>query len=380
VDASEEHILAAVVRESRKAAGNRSVLIVGENEPQQAHIALAEESEGYGLDLLWNDDFHHAAQVALTGRTEAYYSGYRGTPQEFISAAKYGYLYQGQLYLWQGKRRGEPALGLDTWQFVNYIQNHDQVANSARGDRLHKLAAPGRYRAMTALLLLAPGTPMLFQGQEFAALAPFAYFADHRPELAAKVASGRADFLAQFASLALPEVRANLPAPGELATFEACKLDLTERKKHAAAYAFHRDLLKLRREDPVFRVQTRVDGAVLGPEAFVLRFFGGDGEDRLLVVNLGAELHLAVVAEPLLAPPLGKRWRKVWSTEERAYGGSGMPPLETRENWVLPGLAAAVLAPADPSPAELEFEQRIQKEAARLKRERQQEIATERNV
>ncbi len=147
---------------------------------------MPEERGGYGLDLLWNDDFHHAARVALTGRTEAYYSGYRGTPQEFISASKYGYLYQGQFYVWQGKRRGEPAFGLDPARFVNYIQNHDQVANSARGERLDRLAAPGRYRAMTALLLLAPGTPMLFQGQEFAASAPFVYFADHRPELASR--------------------------------------------------------------------------------------------------------------------------------------------------------------------------------------------------
>jgi signal transduction histidine kinase len=93
-------------------------------------------------------------------------------------------------------------LGIRPASFVNFIQNHDQVANSARGERAHVLTSPGRYRAMTALLLLAPQTPMLFQGQEFAASAPFLYFADHEPELAELVRSGRRKFLAQFPSLA----------------------------------------------------------------------------------------------------------------------------------------------------------------------------------
>src|SRR5205823_2270699 len=130
------------------------------------------EKGGYGLDAVWNDDFHHAAHVALTGHSEAYYSDYRGSPQEFISAAKYGYLYQGQRYSWQKKRRGTLSFGLPATAFVNFIENHDQVANSGRGERVHQLTSPGRHRAMTALVLLLPGTPLLFQGQEFAASAP----------------------------------------------------------------------------------------------------------------------------------------------------------------------------------------------------------------
>ena len=122
--------------------------------------------------------------VALTGRTRRITRTIVGTPQEFVSAVKYGYLYQGQWYSWQGKRRGQPGLDVAPAAFVNFIQNHDQVANSARGLRAHQLTSPGRYRAMTALLLLAPGTPMLFMGQEFAADAPFLYFADHQPDLA----------------------------------------------------------------------------------------------------------------------------------------------------------------------------------------------------
>src|SRR5207237_3635556 len=100
-----------------------------------------------------------------TGRNEAYYTDYLGKPQEFVSAVKWGYLYQGQRYGWQKKRRGTPATDLAPAQFVVYTQNHDQIANSGWGLRCHLLTSPGRFRAMTALMLLAPGTPMLFQGQ-----------------------------------------------------------------------------------------------------------------------------------------------------------------------------------------------------------------------
>ncbi|HEV2856100.1 MAG TPA: malto-oligosyltrehalose trehalohydrolase [Thermoanaerobaculia bacterium] len=349
-DASEDHILAAVGRRVREAAGKRSAWLVAENEPQETKMVLPPEEGGHGLDALWNDDFHHSTAVALTGRHEAYYTDYRGTPQEMISLVKYGYLYQGQRYSWQEKRRGTSALGLPAAVFVNYLQNHDQVANSARGERCHKLASPGRFRALTALLLLGPGTPMLFQGQELCASSPFLYFADHDPELAAAVRKGRLEFLSQFPSIARPEVQAGVPEPESPESFEMCKLDLSEREKNAAGYALHRDLLRLRREDPVFSTRGKgwLDGAVLGPEAFAIRFFGRSfGEsagDRLLLVNLGADLDLTPVPEPLLAPLTGRRWEMLWSSEDPRYGGSGAPPPEDEEGrWRIAGQSATVL-------------------------------------
>jgi maltooligosyltrehalose trehalohydrolase len=348
-DDSPEHFMAALTREVRDAARGRATVVVGENEPQQTHLLLPPERGGYGLDGLWNDDFHHSAMVALTGRSEAYYSDYRGAPQEFVSSAKYGFLYQGQRYKWQRHRRGTPTYGLAPQVFINFLQNHDQVANSARGLRAHQQTSPGRLRAMTALALLLPGTPMLFMGQEFAASAPFNYFADHEPELAEKVRRGRAEFLAQFRSVATSETRTRLPDPAAPETFERCKLDLSERDSHREVYGLHRDLLALRRSDAVFSAQEPrgVDGAVLGREAFVLRYFGDAGDDRLLVVNLGADLGLNPAPEPLLAPPPGKVWRTIWSSEAYAYGGTGTPPLETKNNWCIPGEAAVALAPAD---------------------------------
>ena len=163
-DESDEYIIGAVGRAARLAAGERSLILVAENEPQETKLARPRREGGDDLDGLWNDDFHHTAIVALTGRREAYYTDYWGAPQEFISAAKYGYLYQGQPYSWQEAPRGTPTFGLPPEAFVAFIENHDQVANTASGDRLRFQTSPGRYRAMTALLLLGPWTPMLFQG------------------------------------------------------------------------------------------------------------------------------------------------------------------------------------------------------------------------
>jgi maltooligosyltrehalose trehalohydrolase len=355
-DNSPTHILTEIGQRVREAARGRATIISSENERQETKIVRPVERGGYGLDALWNDDFHHSAMVALTGRNEAYYTDYHGTPQELISAVKYGYLYQGQHYAWQKQRRGTPALDLDPSAFVSFIQNHDQIANTARGERVHAQTSPGRYRAMTALMLLAPATPLLFQGQEFAASAPFLYFCDHTPELASQVQQGRAEFLRQFPSIkTLIDAPSNggavLPDPGSLDTFERCKLDWSERERHADVYSLHVDLLRLRREDPAFAAtrRGRVDGAVLGPEALVLRFFGssgGDhGEDRLLIVNLGRDLDPRIVPEPLLAPPEGCVWETALSTDEPRYGGSGVAPVETDEGWHVPGNAAVVLRP-----------------------------------
>jgi maltooligosyltrehalose trehalohydrolase len=346
-DQSHEHILAALAREVRAAARGRITLIVAENEPQDARLARPPSRGGFGLEALWNDDLHHSAVVALTGKNEAYYTDYKGSPQEFVSAAKWGFLYQGQRSKWQRRRRGRPALDLPPASFIGFIENHDQVANAAHGWRLHRLTSPGRYRAITAYLLLSPGTPMLFQGQEFASSAPFLYFADHRSELGAKVRQGRAAFLAQFPSIATPEIIATLADPTALDTFERCTLDFAERRSHESIYRLHRDLLRLRRRDPVMSAQRPrgLDGAVLGPEAFVLRFFGEAEADRLLVVNLGTGFTFDPAPEPLLAPPADARWRILWSSDDVRYGGGGVAPIETRQNWRIPGDAALLLWP-----------------------------------
>jgi maltooligosyltrehalose trehalohydrolase len=301
--------------------------------------------DGYGLDGLWNDDFHHTGLVALTGRNEAYYSDYCGSPQELISAAKWGFLYQGQFYTWQRKRRGRPALDLEPASFVNFLENHDQIANTPYGQRPHRMTTAGRYRAVTALLLLGPGTPMLFQGQEYGASTPFLYFADHSKDLAGLVQQGRGAFFSQFPSVAYSHIEFAMGAPHERTTFEKCKLDDAERRANNPIRTLYKDLLRLRREDPVFRAQRSdwLHGAVLGPEAFVLRFFGEQHGDRLIVVNLGLDLRLRPAPEPLLAEPMNGCWEMLWSSEDPAYGGAGRSPMRSSGTWNIPGHCAVVL-------------------------------------
>jgi maltooligosyltrehalose trehalohydrolase len=342
-DTSDPHIISDIAAAARHACPERHIMVIAENEPQDPLLIRPVEEGGFGLDGAYNDDFHHTAIVAVSGRHEAYYSDYRGTPQEFISLAKRGYLYQGQFYEWQHKRRGRPALDRPRRQFIIGIENHDQIANSGNGMRVHQMTSPGRLRAITAVMLLLPQIPMLFQGQEFAASTGFYYFADHSGDLAAAVHEGRAEFMSQFPSMETPEMQATLLHPNDPEAFTRSRLDHGEREKNAAILDMHRDLLALRRDDPLFRHARELDGAVLAAEAFVIRFMGEAGDDRLLLVNMGQDLELHPSPEPLLAPPEKSKWSLLWSSENPQYGGGGTPAAETGEGWHLPGHAALVM-------------------------------------
>ena len=345
-DRSGEYIIGAVGRAAREAAGSRSIILVAENDLQEAKMARQRSEGGDDLDGLWNDDFHHSAAVALTGRNEAYFADYLGTPQEFISAAKHGFLYQGQARSWRKALRGTPALGIAPKVFVCFLENHDQIANTGTGERLRFQTSPARYRAMSALLLLGPWTPLLFQGEEFGASSPFLFFADiGDASVRDAIRKGRAEWLAPFLSLSEEAASRTLPAPDEPGVFERCKLDFAERQTNRELYDLHIDLLKLRREDARFRQQRSggIDGAVLGRLSFVLRNFSGATDDRLFLVNFGESQVLHPVSEPLLAPPTGHKWETLWTSDSPRYGGAGSIALATQEQWILPAESAVAL-------------------------------------
>jgi maltooligosyltrehalose trehalohydrolase len=347
-DNSQEYIVGAIGRAARQAAGERAIILIAETETEEPKLVRPREKGGDDLDALWNDDWHHSAMVALTGRNEAYYTDYNGSPQEFISAAKYGYLFQGQPYSWQEAPRGYPALGLPSQTFVTFIDNHDQVSNCAFGDRARTQTSPGRYRAMTTLLLLGPWTPLLFQGQEFGATTSFCYFSDVGDDkLKEAVRKGRFEFLSQFPSTARAEMQARIGVPHDPRTFEKSKLDWNEREQNSALCYFHRDLIRLRREDSRLRLQIAgaVDGAVLSAESFLLRFLSEQNDDRLLIVNFGRRYRLVPAPEPLLAPPFGFEWELLWSSESARYDGPGTVDIATDDEWILPAEAAFVLRP-----------------------------------
>jgi maltooligosyltrehalose trehalohydrolase len=350
-DRSSDYIIGAVGRAAREAAGARSIILIAENDRQEAKMVRSHDKGGDDLDGMWNDDFHHSAIVALTGRKEAYFNDYCGTPQEFISAARYGFLYQGQALSWQKALRGSPSIDIPPEAFVCFIENHDQIANTGRGERVRFQTSPGRYRAMTALLLLGPWTPLLFQGEEFGASSPFMFFADiGDASVRDAIRKGRAEWLAPFLSLTEEEALTTLPVPDDPKVFARCKLDFSEREKHLQLCDLHIDLLKLRREDSRFRQQIPggLDGAVLGPVSFALRYFSKEDDDRLLLVNFGERDLLHPASEPLLAPPSGCRWEMLWTSESLSYGGSGTAITATKEQWLLPAQATVALRTTTP--------------------------------
>jgi maltooligosyltrehalose trehalohydrolase len=350
-DRGRVHVLAEISRRTRSVAGERQIVLIAENEPQDVICITATEKGGYGLDAMWNDDFHHTSRVALTGLREAYFTDYQGNAQEFISCVKRGFLFQGQYYQWQKKRRGSRVRNEPASAFVCYLQNHDQTANCIEGKRLGALAHPAAYRALTALLLLAPATPLLFMGQEFAASAAWLFFADHKPDLAKLVLSGRKEFLSQFPSYGSPEAQETIPDPAADSTFTMCKLDWGERESHAPTYDLHRDLLRLRREDPVLAQQSRecLDGAVLTDRAFMIRFFGAEQGDRLLLINLGTQRRLETLGEPLFAALPQAAWHLVWCSDARRYGGPGIVNPYRDGQWTLPARSAAFFSSNSPA-------------------------------
>ncbi|MBS1118146.1 MAG: maltooligosyl trehalose hydrolase [Deltaproteobacteria bacterium] len=347
-DRSPEHVVRAIATRARQAGRGRPIFVVGEHEPQDAGLLEGAAA----LDAVWSDDFHHTARVVLTGVVEGYLHDYRGTPQELVSAVKRGFLYQGQISPWQRNPRGTSTRGIARTRFVHFLENHDQAANFGFGERLAAICQPAQLRAMTALLLLSPELPMLFQGQETGSRRPWSFFVDHREDLREPIRAGRAALSALFPRLATAEAHVALTDPCARSTFAACKLDPAERSLDNPWVRLHRDLLRLRRDDPAFTDPRpdALDGAVLGDHTLALRFFAPDGQpagtgDRLLLVNLGSRFAEEVVPEPLIAPPGGTGWRLVWSTEHPSYGGHGTPTVFDRVRLAIPAHAAVLLVP-----------------------------------
>src|SRR5260370_16373566 len=141
------------------------------------------------------------------------------------------------------------------------------------------------------------------------------------------------------------EMQRNLLSRADPKVFASCKLDFSQRATNRELYDLHVDLIKLRREDSRFREQVPggIDGAILGPASFILRYFAHEDDDRLVVVNFGKRQVLAPAPEPLLAPPLGFEWETMWTSESPRYGGPGAVSLVTQEQCLLPAEAAVAL-------------------------------------
>ena len=325
-------LLASLVREARAAAGARRLVIAAEDYLQRTTLVGPADHDGADIDQLWNDDFHHACRVALTGNHYGFFGNYRGSAQEILSSLKHGFLFQGQYDAWGTMQRGQAVRHEALHSFVAFTQNHDAVANTLQGQRLHSIVSPGKYRALTAVLLLGPQTPLIFMGQEFGASTPFAYFADYPAEPEA-LWNGRRQETGQSLQYRDPDAQARIMNPCAPDTVRASTLVHAERETNQSTISLHADLIALRRRFARELSSRDVDGAVLTEHAFLFRWFDEGAGDRLLLVNLGPQIDLRAWAEPLLAPPPGRHWVQVWSSDSVRYGGMGVVEAQAPRGW-----------------------------------------------
>jgi maltooligosyltrehalose trehalohydrolase len=298
--------LAAEVLELESELG-RSLVLIAESDLNDPRIVRPPEVGGYGLDAQWSDDFHHALHGVLTGERTGYYADF-GTIGHLAKALRQAFVYDGTWSGERGRPHGRGVGGLAGHRFLAYIQNHDQVGNRAQGERIGHLAGIERAKIAAALVLTSPFIPMLFQGEEWGASAPFQYFT-HFPDaaLGQAVSDGRRREFAAFGWD--PE---KIPDPQDARTFERSRLNWPEREKepHRGLLEWYRRLIRLRRAVPALangrldQVRTEHDEAAgwlaldRGGAAVACNFAR---ENRTVPLPDGRwELALASVAQPRL--------------------------------------------------------------------------------
>jgi maltooligosyltrehalose trehalohydrolase len=283
-DDSERHFLAELSSTVR-AHNDRPVILVAEDHRNLDTLLLPPENGGFGLDAVWADDFHHQARVHTAGDREGYYRDFSGTTADLATTLQQGWFFTGQYSPHLAEDRGTSPAPLAPHQFVICIQNHDQIGNRADGARLHHQIDPAAYRALSVLLLLAPETPLLFMGQEWAASAPFLFFTDHHDELGRKVTEGRRKEFSAFAAFHDPRHRELIPDPQDAGTFDRSRLCWSEceRPPHAGVLGLYRRLLKLRRSLPPAPRHT-FGARELDPSTVLLRRYSLDEPHGVAVV------------------------------------------------------------------------------------------------
>lgn len=320
-DDSPVHILAEVAEALQgEAPGGRTPWLIAESHENDVRYLRPRAQGGFGFDAVWADDFHHAVRTMVHDDHEGYFASYRGSAAELARTVAQGFLYEGQFDPYAGAPRGTAARDQPWSRFLYCIQNHDQVGNRAFGLRLNVTAGSTRFLAATALLLLLPQTPLLFQGQEYLAGTPFLYFTDHHGELGPLVTEGRRDEFASFAAFRDPRTRDLIPDPQAESTFLASRLDLAEasRPPGMLSVALHRELLHQRATDPVLRAARRQrEGLRATPleEAVVLVELENAAGRAMIAANLG----------PAATVHVQPGFELVVHSDEGRFGGFGRP-------------------------------------------------------
>lgn len=299
-DGSAKHIVESIAEAVDRLSMSlgRYKFVIAESDLNDPKVVKSRDAGGYGVDAQWSDDFHHALHAALTGENDGYYVDFGGLgPLKCV--LDNNFFHDGRFSQFRNRRYGRRADDLGGSSFIVYTQNHDQVGNRAKGDRLSELLDVPRLKIAAALLMFSPFVPMLFQGEEWAASTPFLYFTDHNAELGKAVSEGRKKEFASFV-WSVDEI----PDPQSVEAFNASKLAWEEQEhgEHAEMLAWYRSLIQLRRKWPVLR-QGREESFSTTCTGDVLTIRRGP---LLLLVNIGDSLYEHPVdpeAKVLLASP-----------------------------------------------------------------------------
>ncbi|HYD54963.1 MAG TPA: malto-oligosyltrehalose trehalohydrolase [Gemmatimonadaceae bacterium] len=321
-DLGASHVLREIGEAARAegAAAGRTVVVIAESDQNDPRVVRGAAEGGLAMDAQWADDFHHAVHAALTGERRGYYEDF-GDVGRIAAALREPFVFDGGYSPHRRRKHGGPSAGLARERFVVAIQNHDQVGNRATGDRLSVLLEPEALRLAAALLLLSPYVPLLFMGEEYGETNPFLYFVSHGDEqLVEAVRTGRREEFAAFAW------EGEVPDPQAEESFRRSRLDRARLAdpRHAAIQQLYRDLLALRREEPVLRpgaAPHRVSHLADSDGGWIT-LLRGDGADALLAIFNCSAMERRV---PLPASAAGG-WALRLTTDGEGYGGRGRVP------------------------------------------------------
>jgi maltooligosyltrehalose trehalohydrolase len=306
--------LTGAVKRAAERSGRR-MLLIAESADNDARLLRRRERGGYSLDGQWNDDFHHALRTLLTGERAGYYKDY-GEFSQLAKAYREGFVYTGEYSPFRKRRHGSPSADIAARKFVVFSQNHDQVGNRMRGDRLSETLSLEQLKLAASLVILSPFVPLLFMGEEYGEKAPFPYFVSHSdPELIAAVRRGRREEFASF------QWQGEVPDPQDEATFLSAKLrhDLRAGGEHKTLLEFYRELMRLRKSLPALaRAEKNATTVTDYSKEKVLAAERHWENDRVLMLaNLDGGRHAVDIP---LAPG---RWRKMFDSTESRWGAKG---------------------------------------------------------
>jgi maltooligosyltrehalose trehalohydrolase len=306
-DDSPLHIVAEIQQKVQQLAHElgRTVCVIAETDENDRRDLLPREQGGFGVDAVWSDDFHHAVHTYLTGEREGYYQDF-GRPEQIVRALNEGFVFQGEPFHFWGRKRGTPGAGIPLPKHVICTQNHDQVGNRARGDRLDALVPRGACKLAAALLLLAPETPLLFMGQEYGETAPFQFFTDYGdPALQKAVREGRRREFEHFVAFG-----GEVPDPQDPETFERSKISgqwpVGRGQKNQDMLEWYRKLITLRKEAVVRGERTCRAELVEG--AIVMRVPASD-----------PQLHVIAEFPDSRRQAAAAGWRELLASDENGY-------------------------------------------------------------